>query len=127
VLGEAHELGQAVLNLLVNALDAIEESRRDPRGGRIDVRLAQVGEQIQLVVEDDGPGVAPEDLPRIADLFFTTKEIGKGTGLGLGIVHRVVHQHAGAVHITSEPGRGLRVEISLPVWRPGRERSGDSP
>jgi signal transduction histidine kinase len=127
VLGEAHELGQAVLNLLVNALDAIEESGRDPRGGRIDVRLAQVGEAIQLVVEDDGPGVALEDLPRIADLFFTTKEIGKGTGLGLGIVHRVVHQHAGSVHITSEPGRGLRVEISLPVWRPGRERSGDSP
>ncbi len=119
VLGEAHELGQAVLNLLVNALDAIEESSRVPRGGRVDVRLDAVGDHVRLVVEDDGPGVAHEDLPRIADLFFTTKDVGKGTGLGLGIVHRVVHQHGGTVELASEPGRGLRVEIRLPAWRSG--------
>lgn len=117
VLGEAHDLGQAVLNLLVNALDALEDPARGKRGGRIDVRLAAQGESVVLVVEDDGPGVAAEDLPRIADLFFTTKDVGKGTGLGLAIVHRVVHQHGGTVHLASEPGRGLRVEIVLPAWR----------
>lgn len=122
VLGEAHELGQAVLNLLVNALDALEGDARARRGGTIDVRLSSTLDSVQLVVEDDGPGVAPEDLPRIADLFFTTKDVGKGTGLGLAIVHRVVHQHGGAVHLASEPGRGLRVEIVLPAWKSGRAR-----
>ncbi len=130
VLGEAHEIGQAVLNVLVNALDALESQRavqpaRETRGagggGRIDVRLAHVAGSIVLTIEDDGPGVAREDLPRLADLFFTTKEVGKGTGLGLSIVHQVVHRHGGSVHLSSEPGRGLRVEIALPAWFPGAE------
>ncbi|MCY2960958.1 MAG: ATP-binding protein [Planctomycetota bacterium] len=127
VLGEAHEIGQAVLNLLVNALDALEDPSRGKRGGRIDVRLSAGTDAVQLVVEDDGPGVAPEDLPRIADLFFTTKDVGKGTGLGLAIVHRIVHQHGGAVHLASEPGRGLRVEIVLPAWRPDGARTRSAP
>ncbi len=136
VLGEAHELGQAVLNLLVNALDAIEasparvrdagaagERETDGPRGRIDVRLYVEGNHMMLVVEDDGPGVAPADLPRIADLFFTTKDVGKGTGLGLGIVHRVVHQHGGTVQLSSELGSGLRVEIALPIWIPDARRA----
>ncbi len=113
VLGEAHELGQAVLNLLLNALDAIDALHRP---GRIDVTLSHAGGQVVLVVEDDGPGVPAAELPRLVDLFYTTKEAGKGTGLGLSIVHRVVHQHRGAVHLSSAPGRGLRVEITLPAW-----------
>jgi len=124
VLGEAHELGQAVLNLLVNALDALEDPANAKRGRRIEVRLSGDSDSVQVVVDDDGPGVAAEDLPRIADLFFTTKDVGKGTGLGLAIVHRVVHQHGGTVHLASEPGRGLRVEIVLPAWKPGLSRPG---
>ncbi len=127
VLGEAHEIGQAVLNLLVNALDALEDPVRAKRGGRIDVKLSAGADSVQLVVEDDGPGVAPEDLPRIADLFFTTKDVGKGTGLGLAIVHRVVHQHGGTVHLASEPGRGLRVEIVFPAWKQAGSRPGATP
>ncbi|MBL8860916.1 MAG: HAMP domain-containing protein [Planctomycetes bacterium] len=117
VLGEAHELGQAVLNLLVNALDAIETRADGRRGGRVDVQLSATDGELVLSVEDDGPGVAPEDLPRISDLFFTTKDVGKGTGLGLSIVHRIVREHGGALHLASEAGRGLLVEIRLPAWR----------
>ncbi len=127
VLGEAHELGQAMLNLLVNALDAIETQSDGHRGCHIDVRLGRSGEFVVIVVEDDGPGVSDEDLPRISDLFFTTKEVGKGTGLGLGLVHRVVRDHGGEVHLASPSGRGLVVEIQIPIWHPSnsaaRERA----
>ncbi|HTF88008.1 MAG TPA: ATP-binding protein [Planctomycetota bacterium] len=112
--GEAHELGQAVLNLLVNALDALEE-QRPAGGGRIDVRLAQEGNEILIEVKDDGPGVPEENLPRVADLFYTTKAPGKGTGLGLGIVHRVVARHAGRVELRSKPGEGFCATMILPI------------
>jgi len=125
VMGEPHELGQATLNLLVNALDAIETRTDGRRGGRIDVRIGRSGDHVVLVVEDDGPGVREEDLPRISDLFFTTKEVGKGTGLGLGLVHRVVRDHGGAVHLASQPGRGLVVEIQIPIWVPGHHAAGE--
>jgi signal transduction histidine kinase len=119
VLGQANELGQAVLNLLVNALDAIESSGR--KHGRIDVDIHVEGGELRLVVQDDGPGIAQSELARVADLFYTTKEVGKGTGLGLSIVHGVVQHHGGSVHLWSAPGEGFRVEIRLPTWRADRE------
>ena len=68
-----------------------------------------------LRVRDDGPGVAVQNLPRIADLFFTTKEVGKGTGLGLSIVHQVVAAHGGRVFLSNAPGGGFQVELRLPA------------
>jgi signal transduction histidine kinase len=124
VLGEAHDLGQAVLNLLVNALDALEE-HRPGGGGRIDVRLAQENGEIQVEVRDDGPGVAEEELPRIADLFYTTKAPGKGTGLGLGIVHQVAARHGGRVELRSKPGQGFCATLVLPIA--ADDRSGENP
>lgn len=114
VHGSRNELGQALLNLLGNALDAFEESGGR---GRVDVRLdtgATQSEPIQILVVDTGPGVEAEVLERAADLFFTTKEVGKGTGLGLGIVHRIVDAHGGRVHLESQPGKGFKVRIELP-------------
>ena len=113
VLGESNELAQAILNLLVNALDALEE--RHPRGGRIEIEIGREADELRLVVQDDGPGVRPEHLARVADLFFTTKDVGKGTGLGLAIVHNLVAQHHGRIHLSSPPGEGFRVEIYLPI------------
>ena len=124
VLGEAHELGQAVLNLLVNALDALEE-QRPLGGGHIDVRLAQEGTEVHVEVRDDGPGVPEEHLPRIADLFYTTKAPGKGTGLGLGIVHQVAARHGGRVELRSSPGEGFCATLVLPIA--AEDRSGESP
>lgn len=115
VLGQSNELGQAVLNVFVNALDALE-SRGGP--GRIDVTIEERGEELALVIKDDGPGVEATELARVADLFYTTKDPGKGTGLGLSIVHSVVSHHGGRVQLSSELGQGFRVEILLPIWMP---------
>lgn len=121
--GSSNELGQAFLNLFVNAVDAIEEARAAGRphgGGRrvlVDVAGALVGgagDTLRVVVLDDGPGIDGELLPRVADAFFTTKEQGKGTGLGLAIVHNVVAAHGGRVLLDGRPGRGLAVTIELP-------------
>ena len=116
VQGIQSELGQAVLNLLANALDALEE-RGGP--GRIDVRVERRGDTLCLSVEDDGPGVAPEVLERVADLFYTTKDVGKGTGLGLALVTSVMDNHRGRVRFASEQGRGFRAELELPLRRGG--------
>lgn len=115
VLGEQGELGQALLNLLVNALDALEEVEA-PR--RIDLELRRDGGFLILKVQDNGPGMSRENLSNAADLFFTTKEVGRGTGLGLSIVHKVIHQHSGELLLTSAVGEGFSAEITLPVWSP---------
>jgi signal transduction histidine kinase len=122
VLGQANELGQAVLNVLVNALDALESRGR---GGHVDVDVTPVERGLVLSIADDGPGVDAAELSRVADLFYTTKDVGKGTGLGLSIVHGVVASHGGSVQLSSEPGRGFRVEIKLPAWS-AAERGGAS-
>ena len=117
VTGDANELGQAILNLLVNSLDAL-----DARGGigRIDVVLRSgyvdgLGACVLLDVHDDGPGVAREELPRLLDPFYTTKDAGKGTGLGLSLVHSVVVGHGGRLELESDRGRGFHVRIALPA------------
>jgi signal transduction histidine kinase len=123
--GESHEVAQAVLNLLVNALDALED--RDPAHSQGRVVLAARLEQASLPgsvtkqpsilveVSDNGPGVSVDELQRVADLFYTTKDPGRGTGLGLAIVHNVAKEHGGTVHMWSEPGQGFRVQVVLPL------------
>lgn len=117
--GDPAELAQAVLNLLVNALDALEDHRKSAPGGRIDLAIERRGTELAVVVQDDGPGVPEALLPRVADLFFTTKEVGKGTGLGLSIVHNAVTAHGGRVLLSNAPAGGLRVELLFPIVAPG--------
>ena len=114
IQGDPAELAQAVLNLLVNALDALDS--KGP-GGLIEIALDLRGEELAFVVRDDGPGVPEELLPRIADLFFTTKDAGKGTGLGLAIVHNVVAAHGGRVLLSKAKLGGLQVELVFPLAR----------
>lgn len=122
--GAANELGQVFLNLFVNSLDAIEGGRESgslpaTRGCiSVELGLTDAG-GVRLVFEDDGPGVGAEVLERAADPFFTTKEQGKGTGLGLAMVHNVVAAHGGRVLVSSVEGEGFRVAIELPVHRAG--------
>ena len=112
VLGQANELGQAVLNLLVNALDSVEdlEGRREVRVG-LDARDGCA----HLWIKDNGPGMDPGLLPRAADLFFTTKDAGRGTGLGLAIVHNVIGGHGGTVQLHNRSSGGFRVDVELPL------------
>jgi len=114
--GMRNEIGQALLNLLVNALDALEEGgTRDPGGARIDLRVFASPEGVHLLVRDNGPGAEPEALGRVGDLFYTTKEVGRGTGLGLALVHNTLKHHGGHVRITSEPGGFFQVELVFPA------------
>ena len=112
VLGERAELGQAVLNLLVNALDAVESSAA---AGSVRVRLAVENSTVSLVVSDTGPGIPAAELERVADLFYTTKEQGRGTGLGLALVHAVADQHGGQLQLRNRVEGGLEAELLLPL------------
>jgi signal transduction histidine kinase len=110
--GARGELAQALLNLLVNALDALEGART-PRPC-IELELS-LGEREQRVrVRDNGPGVPAELLERIANPFFTTKEVGQGSGLGLSIVSGVVSAHGGRMQLANHPQGGLEVRWQLP-------------
>ncbi|MGD1278089.1 MAG: ATP-binding protein [Tepidisphaeraceae bacterium] len=100
-------LGQAILNLLINAVEAIQGP------GLIEVGWAEAsgGGQLRLWIHDSGPGIAPQALERIFNPFFTTKE--NGTGLGLAIVHRIVEAHDGAIVVTNAPQGGAMFELRI--------------
>ncbi|MBK7772257.1 MAG: hypothetical protein IPI48_17495 [bacterium] len=98
---------QALHNLLDNALDAC------PAGAETRLSLAVTGDRARLVVADTGPGIAAADLPRIFNLYHTTKP--RGTGVGLAIVDQVAAQHGGRAHAASEPGRGATFSLELPL------------
>ena len=109
----ATQVTQVVLNLLINATQAIGKLDR-PEGGRIVVRLVDEADAQALSVADDGAGIDPEDLPKLYDPFFTTKPIGEGTGLGLAISHGIVTGHGGTIEVHSVPGKGTTFTIRLP-------------
>jgi signal transduction histidine kinase len=96
VLGETERLRQVLLNLTRNAVEAMSE-----RGGALRLAARRAGREVEISVEDDGPGFG-EDLP-VFDAFFTTK--AQGTGLGLAIVHRIITDHGGTIRVESRPGR----------------------
>lgn len=103
------ELNQVWTNLIDNAVDAMGG------GGRLWVRTRCEAGRVVVEIKDDGPGIPPEVLPRIWEPFFTTKGVGKGTGLGLDIARRiVVENHGGDIRVTSEPG-DTRFEVRLPI------------
>jgi signal transduction histidine kinase len=109
VWGAPQELQQVFLNLVLNALQALGES------GTIRIATGKRGEFAFAHVEDDGCGIDPEIRERIFDPFFTTKPVGEGTGLGLGIAYGIVRNHGGDISVESEPGRGARFCVQLPV------------
>ena len=118
--GESNELGQAILNLLVNALDAVQGGG-GAESAAIEIRLGveetESGSPRAVVLEvaDNGPGVPEDELARLSDLFYTTKEVGAGTGLGLAIVHNVVESHGGSLELSSRPGQGFVASVRLPA------------
>jgi PAS domain S-box-containing protein len=107
------QIGQVLLNLLINALQAIESSRR-PEGGQIKVDARHVGPWVAISVADNGPGIEPEHRGRLFDPFFTTKPVGEGTGLGLAISHGIITGHGGRIEVESGPGEGACFRILLP-------------
>jgi signal transduction histidine kinase len=109
VEGDARALNQVFLNLIKNAAEAFEGGR-----GAIQVRAVQEGSSILVEIRDDGPGIAPELRGRVFEPFFSTKEAGQGSGLGLSISRRIVEEHGGSIELESEEGSGSCFRIRLP-------------
>ena len=114
------QLELALVNLIINARDAM------PAGGTVTVSIENrtatgerptelpAADHVLITVADSGTGITPEDLERVMDPFFTTKEVGKGSGLGLSMVYGFAQQSDGAFRIESEVGKGTRAELWLP-------------
>ncbi len=104
------QLNQVIVNLILNALQAMQ-----PGGGRLTIRTLAGKEQISLMIEDTGVGMDEEIMKQIFTPFFTTKDVGQGTGLGLPVVHGIVTSHGGSIRVESKPNQGTRFEIQLPI------------
>ncbi len=107
ILGQADQLKQVFLNLIVNAMEAM------PEGGQLTVRSAERHDYILLTVRDTGAGIPPELVPRLFDPFFTTKS--DGTGLGLSVSYGIIEGHGGHIEVESEPGKFTEFKVWLPI------------
>ena len=112
VVGDQNQIVHVLINLLVNSAHAL---RRAPEGRTptINISAQSRGGRVEVYVRDNGTGVKPEDLPRLCEPFFTTKEVGQGTGLGLSICHTIVKNHGGSIDITSQYGEWTQVKFDL--------------
>jgi len=110
--GHAQRLEQVVVNLLMNACQALPDRQRG-----IAVRTLRLEKENALCLEvaDEGDGIPSADLPHVTDPFFTTRRESGGTGLGLSVSARIVKEHDGRLDITSAPGRGTSVRVILPI------------
>ncbi len=107
------QIAQVILNLLVNAIQAVETMHRD-EGNRVEVRVREQGDNQIVEIEDTGCGIAPSEVARLFDPFYTTKPVGEGTGLGLSISHGIISGHGGQIEVESEPNVGSTFRITLP-------------
>ena len=108
---KANNIQQVVLNLINNAMDGLEKSRKK----EIHVEIHSEGEFVELTISDTGCGISPEHLEKIYDPFFTTKPVGIGTGLGLSISHSIIKAHGGEIMCETKPGKGSKFKVLLPV------------
>jgi C4-dicarboxylate-specific signal transduction histidine kinase len=110
------EVEQVTLNFVINAQQAIESAGR--KRGRILIRVFDAGKKVRLEVQDDGPGVKPEDEPKLFQPFFTTKPVGKGTGLGLSVSYGIIESYGGAIGYRNNEWGGATFFFELPVTEP---------
>jgi signal transduction histidine kinase len=109
VRGNENRLQQVFFNLVLNARDAM------PSGGWLTLATRADDDGVTVEVRDTGTGIRREDIKRIYDPFFTTKGIGRGTGLGLAVSYGILQEHGGAIYVDSAPGQGTTFRVSLPA------------
>ncbi len=123
-----NEIQQVFVNLVKNATEAVREAEpgtepganapaKSPGGGVVRVSAGRAGNHVWITVSDNGPGIEPDKQKLIFDPFYTTKAPGKGTGLGLNIVYRIVTKYRGAIHVESTLGKGATFELRFPIER----------
>ncbi|MBT7631043.1 MAG: response regulator [Desulfobacula sp.] len=125
ILADPTQINQIIMNLCINASQAMEQT-----GGDINVTVAKVilennsakeypdlksGDHVKIIVSDTGPGIDPEIIDQIFDPYFTTKDVGKGSGMGLAVVHGIVKNHNGAISVNSRLGKGTKFIIFFPI------------
>ncbi len=117
--GRLHEIEQILLNLLLNARQAIQaRQQREPdseQQSRVEINGRVDGERVKLSIGDSGGGIPLEILPHIFEPFFTTKEEGEGTGLGLAISREIAHKYGGEIEVDNRPGEGVIFTLVLPT------------
>ncbi|THB79207.1 MAG: response regulator [Desulfobacteraceae bacterium] len=137
IMADATQIHQVLINLCTNASHAMTGER-----GRIEITLSPVtvsgenddlpgeirpGSYLKLMVTDNGSGIDPDISDRIFDPYFTTKDVGKGTGMGLAVVHGIIKNHNGHIFVDSEPGKGATFTILFPVLDQGSSRPDPTP
>jgi two-component system, NtrC family, sensor kinase len=108
IMADPQHLKQVIVNLVVNGIHAM------PGGGVLTIETQSFKDDVYLLVGDNGVGMPPDVLRQIFNPFFTTKDVDQGTGLGLAVVHGIVHAHGGVIEVESESGLGTRFEITFP-------------
>jgi two-component system NtrC family sensor kinase len=109
VSGDAGQLQQAIIALTTNAVDAM------PGGGVLKITTGRKGQRVFVEVSDTGAGIPPENVPKIFEPFYTTKEVGEGTGLGLAVCYGILTEHGGSLDVKSTVGVGTTFTILLPA------------
>jgi signal transduction histidine kinase len=112
---DSHQLQQVLVNMVTNAHHAVRQRPADARRITITTRSDNALRRVYIEIADTGPGISAEIRGRIFEPFFTTKPVGQGTGLGLSLCRGIVEEHGGTITVESEPGKGTRFEITLPV------------
>jgi two-component system, NtrC family, sensor kinase len=108
--GDAVQIKRAIHNVVINAVQASAETK-----GSVTITCTAKDFYVDLCVEDNGPGIAPSEINKIFDPYFTTKQTKHGTGLGLYIAKKVIEDHNGSIKVDSTPGKGTTFTIRLPL------------
>jgi signal transduction histidine kinase len=122
---DSDQVRQMLVNLVQNGTDAVEETGRTDGSGEVVIGagLSPSGDMVHLSVRDNGCGMPPEVVKEIFTPFYTTKQLGKGTGMGLSIVYGVVKMHAGDITVDSDPGKGTTFLVRIPIEKKSTEES----
>lgn len=120
IKGNYNQIRQVLLNILINARDAIHND------GEISIKTSQNDDIILIAIKDSGSGISQHDLEHIFEPFYTTKEVGKGTGLGLAVCKGIINEHCGDIEISSTPGEGTCVTITIPAFAEEKNEKNDS-
>jgi len=111
-IADFQQIQEVFLNIILNAEQVMSEANH---GGKLTIKTREITGYIRVSFTDDGPGIPAENLDRLFNPFFTTREVGGGTGLGLSICHGIVAEHGGRIYARSKPGKGATFIVELPV------------